>query len=100
MRFGNTKGKVWFKKGDFRGDLGGGLVWESATPSTHIWERFPPQKAFFKTFPIVMMKSSQKYPPPFCSRKVKSDAYKRFKVAEMQSQYKIVCEMLRSLDSA
>ena len=44
-------------KGDFRGDLGGGLrgldlVWESATPPTHIWEKSPPKKFFFVgTFP-------------------------------------------------
>ena len=98
MRFGNTKGEIWVKKAIF------GVVWAwfgNQPPHPPIFGKdFPPKKHFFKTFPVVMMKSSQKYPPPFCSRKVKSDAYKRFKVAEMQSQYKIVCEMLRSLDSA
>ena len=31
------------KNDDFRGDFfrGLGLVWESATPPTHIWESFP-----------------------------------------------------------
>ena len=38
MRFGNTKGEIQVIKGDFRGHLGGlDLVWESATPPTHIF---------------------------------------------------------------
>ena len=54
VRYGKTKGEIWIKKGDFRGDffLGGGVfegfgVWELATPPTHIWENFPPRKRFF-----------------------------------------------------
>jgi len=44
VRFGSTKGEIRVKKGDFRGDLvffrGLDLVWESATPPTHImWGR-------------------------------------------------------------
>ena len=27
------------------------LVWESATPPTHIWEKYPKKKRFFYTFP-------------------------------------------------
>ena len=49
VRFGKTKGEIWIENGDFRGDLGGvlrglDLVWESATPPTHIWEKSPPPK--------------------------------------------------------
>ena len=55
MRFGKTKGEIWVKKGDFRSNLGGvlrglNLVWESATPPTHIWERYP-KKMFFLYLP-------------------------------------------------
>ena len=47
MRFGKTKGEIWVEKGDFRGDLRGlDLVWESATPPTHTWERFPKKISF------------------------------------------------------
>ena len=36
-----------FKKSDFRGDLRGlDLVWESATPPTHIWEISPKKISF------------------------------------------------------
>ena len=42
------KGEIWVEKGDFRGDLRGlDLVWESASPPTHIWERSPKKKRFF-----------------------------------------------------
>ena len=55
MRFGSTKGEIRVKKGDFRGDLfffrGLDLVWESATPSTHIWESFPKKNVFLNGFP-------------------------------------------------
>ena len=45
-RFGNTKGEICVKKGDFWGDWWGfGLVWESANPPTHIWEK--QKKRFF-----------------------------------------------------
>ena len=42
--FGKTKGEIRVKKRDFRGNLGGwlrglDLVWESATPPTHIFLR-------------------------------------------------------------
>ena len=59
VRFGKTKGEICVEKGDFRGDLGGvlrglDLVWESATPPTHIWERYPKKTEFFlDTFPKV-----------------------------------------------
>ena len=50
VRFGRTKGEIRVKKGHFRGDLGGlrglDLVWESATPPTHIWEKSPKQNIF------------------------------------------------------
>ena len=53
--FGKTKGEIWVKKGDFQGDLfffrGLDLVWESATPSTHIWESFPKKNVFLNGFP-------------------------------------------------
>ena len=50
--FGKTKGEICVEKGDFRGDLGGvlrglDLVWESATPPTRIWERYPKKKRLF-----------------------------------------------------
>ena len=50
--FGKTKGEICVEKGDFRGDLGGvlrglDLVWETATPPTHIWERSPKKNGFF-----------------------------------------------------
>ena len=49
VRFGSTKGEIRVKKGDFRGDLGGlDLVWESATPPTHIWEKSTKKKLFFR----------------------------------------------------
>ena len=48
MRFGRTKGEIQVEKGDFAGDLvffrGLDLVWESATPPTHIWEKSPKKK--------------------------------------------------------
>ena len=50
LRFERTKGEIRVEKGDFRviwGVLRGlDLVWESATPPTHIWERSP-KKRFF-----------------------------------------------------
>ena len=58
VRFGNTKGEILVKKGNFRGDFflrGLYLVWESATPPTHIWERFPRKNDFFGTFPYTFM---------------------------------------------
>ena len=56
VRFGKTKGEIWVEKGDFRGDLfffrGLDLVWDSATPPTHIWERSPKKKVvFLDSFP-------------------------------------------------
>ena len=59
VRFGKTKGEIWVEKGDFRGNLGVGglrgldLVWESATPPTHIWERSP-KKRFFWTPSLII----------------------------------------------
>ena len=43
VRFGKTKGEIRVKNDDFWGDFFRGLdlVWESATPPTHIWESFP-----------------------------------------------------------
>ena len=44
MKFGSKRaifGVIW---GVFRGL---DLVWESATPPTHIWERSPKKKGFF-----------------------------------------------------
>ena len=47
VRSGKTKGEFRVKKGDFRGDLRGlDLVWESASPPTHIWERSPKKNVF------------------------------------------------------
>ena len=39
VRYGKTKGEIWIKKGDFRGDfffffMVWNLVWKSATPPT------------------------------------------------------------------
>ena len=56
MGFGKTKGEIRVKKRDFRGNLGGwlrglDLVWESATPPTHIWKNFKKKTFFFETFP-------------------------------------------------
>ena len=55
MRFGKMKGKILVKKDDFRGDFlllrGLDLVWDSATPPTHIWERSPKKTFLFCTFP-------------------------------------------------
>ena len=50
MRFGKTKGEIRVEKGDIFGVIWGvlrglDLVWESATPPTHIWE-----KSFFSFF--------------------------------------------------
>ena len=43
--------KFWVEKGEFRGGLGCfewlDLVWESATPPTHIWEKSPKKIRFF-----------------------------------------------------
>ena len=41
--FGRTKGEIRVEKGVFR-ELD--LVWESATPPTHIWERSPKKTVF------------------------------------------------------
>ena len=42
VRFVIRKGEIWVK--NFGGVLrGSDLVWESATPPTHIWETFPPK---------------------------------------------------------
>ena len=35
------------------------LVWESATPPTHIWERYPKKKVFFYTFPNINIEKDQ-----------------------------------------
>ena len=46
--FGETKGEIRVKNGDFWIDLGGfGPIWESANPPTHISESFPQKKSFF-----------------------------------------------------
>ena len=46
-----TPGFLWFS-GWFGWVLRGlDLVWESATPPTHIWERYPKKTVFFYTFP-------------------------------------------------
>ena len=63
VRFGKTKGEIWVEKGDFRGNLGGGLrgldlVWESATQPTHIWERYPKKNVFFLAASLSQMKQS------------------------------------------
>ena len=57
---GKRKLKYWSKR-RFSGWFGGvwrglDLVWESDTPPTHIWERYPPKKTdfFFDTFPKVL----------------------------------------------
>ena len=49
--------KFGSKKGDFRGDLGGGLrgldlVWESAILPTHIWENLPKNGFYFGGAPL------------------------------------------------
>ena len=66
VRFGKTKGEIWVEKGDFRGDLfffrGLDLVWESATPPTHIWERSPKKKVFFT--PSLRAEWQDWIPPP------------------------------------
>ena len=52
--------------GWFGGVLGGlDLVWESATPPTHIWER-PPKKTFFFTPSLIATKKFQS--KPICPR--------------------------------
>ena len=49
-------GQIWVQKGDFWGGLVGegfrglDLVWKSATPPIHIWEKSPPKKTFFFVF--------------------------------------------------
>ena len=49
---------VFKKKGDFRGDLRGfDLVWESATPPTHIWERSSKKTFFLDVFPKGSLKN-------------------------------------------
>ena len=50
VRFGKTKGEIQVKKDDFRGDFflrSLDLLWESATPPTHIWENFPKNTFYF-----------------------------------------------------
>ena len=52
VRFGRTKGEIWVAKRRFlrwfEGVLKGlDLVWESATPPTHIWERSPKKNGIF-----------------------------------------------------
>ena len=59
--------EIRVKKGDFRGDLGGvlrglGLVWESATPPTHIWERSPKKtRFFFWQLPLALLEVFHKF---------------------------------------
>ena len=54
MRFVRTKGEIRVEKGDFQRDFffflrGLDLVWDSATPATHIWERSHFHQHFFFT---------------------------------------------------
>ena len=50
VRFGKTKGEIRVENAIFGGFgrvlRGLDLVWESATPPTHIWERSPKKKFF------------------------------------------------------
>ena len=50
MRFGNTKGEIRVKKGDFRGDLdffrGLDLVLVGESYMNHIWENIPKKTRF------------------------------------------------------
>ena len=56
MKFGS-------KKAIFGGVLRGlDLVWESATPPTHIWERSPKKKRFFfLAAPLTLVKIPKEY---------------------------------------
>ena len=50
VRFGRTKGEIRVKKAGWFGEVLD-FVWESATPSTHIWERFPKKTVLFWDLP-------------------------------------------------
>ena len=56
------KDEVRVKNNDFQGDLfffrGLDLVWESATPPTHIWERYPKKNVFFLAASLSLLERS------------------------------------------
>ena len=52
VRFGRTKGEIWVKKAGWFGEVLD-FVWESATPSNHIWEKSPRKKVFFGRLPFI-----------------------------------------------
>ena len=55
------------------GDLD--LVWESATPPTHIWERYPKKTFFFGNFPNLNLRIISLHTVPIYSESLRFDFY-------------------------